>query len=223
MELLDLFQISWPVSKAGYEIEDGTIVPADKERERRALDELDDLLESYIESHAPNDSEIIVFMNNALERLRTTYSYNPFDYPSLFMEFAGIKEHQRKPIRDEALLEFANRYGLLIDFAGDFLRGVVHMQNFRQSSSILDGTSIKKFDEAMNSVSNWKEHINRVNSAISLWHAGKISDALDYVRRGGVRFNGMLNSDGDLKLECNSLLTAIYLQLYFAIKGNKKY
>ena len=77
MELLDLFQMSWPVNKAGYEIEDGTIVPADKERERRALDELDDLLESYIESHAPNDSEIIVFMNNALERLRIRTATTP--------------------------------------------------------------------------------------------------------------------------------------------------
>jgi hypothetical protein len=129
--------------------------------------------------------------------------YNPFDYTALFMDFANIKDSDVRgdgSITDDAMIEFANRYGLLFHF---------------------DNSMPRSKNE--NTVQAWKYHIVRMARNIQLWHSGQTKKALEYPEP---YLNLRARIDpftSNLELWTDSLISAMYMQLAQAVSGNKKY
>ena len=172
MDLLELFHADVYVCDAGYTIRDGRIFP----------------LETC--EWEPGDCPGYT-------------SYNPFDYPTLFLEFASLKTSHttNTSINEDALLEFANRYGLLFNYY-----------------------PLSPESPNRNTVKEWREHVAYMDFSVKLWEKGQISEALHTIYFNNVTLDAELNSKtDDLELRCDSLLSALYLQNYFAIKGNKTF
>ena len=127
--------------------------------------------------------------------------YNAFDYSGLFLDFAALSRGN-KPTPDEDLIEFASRYGLLFSGYHPQLPAIVNR----------------------NTVKEWQDQIRNMRNAVQLWKTGHNSDALHHIYNGPVKLVAELNFKTDnLELQCESLLSALYLQLYFAIKGSKTF